>query len=339
MKIYSENSIQAALNSLGLPCTVKNHITSYTTTTYTVNLDGGALPTTIKKAVGGLEVATGQKIVYNAFSGVSNTLKLTIPNSERDYPLFLDTFSASSHIPGDMLIGVDSENNVIYENITDTLSVLVAGATGSGKSVSVNNLIMSLILSGTADEINLSMIDLKRSELSVYDGNIPHLCQPVAYTFADAIRLIRITADEIDNRYKVLQGKGKRKADLSDFPIYILIIDEYAQLKQGTKEARDMLDVLMNKVVNLGRACNVFAIIATQNPVNAVINSTIKYGCQTKICLSVNNIRHSINIIDCKDAVGLLGKGDALVSLPNSPELRRIQVCNLPTSDILNIIT
>ena len=99
-----------------------------------------------------------------------------------------------------------------------------------------------------------------------------------------------------------------------------------------------MLDTLMNKVVNLGRACNVFAIIATQNPVLQVINSTVKYGCQTKICLSVNNQRHSINIIDCAKAVDLLGKGDALVSLPNSPDLQRVQICDLPTADIQYIL-
>lgn len=99
-----------------------------------------------------------------------------------------------------------------------------------------------------------------------------------------------------------------------------------------------MLDALMNKVVNLGRACNVFAIIATQNPVLQVINSTIKYGCQTKICLSVNNQQHSINILDCAKAVDLLGKGDALVSFPNSPELQRVQVCDLSDKDIEYIL-
>lgn len=334
MEIYSKNAIQSALNICGLPCTVSDVITSYTTSTYICHLDGGSMPQTIKKAVGGLEIAVGQKIDYNANTGESNTLRVTIPNPTREFPQFVTYGSKCFDRGGEMLIGIDENCKPVTANICDTLSILVAGATGSGKSVAVNNLIMSLACSSKCDEVEMTMIDLKRTELSIYEGKLPHLISPVEYTFEGAIRLIRATADEIDRRYKILQEKGKRKADMSDFPIRVLIIDEYAQLKQGTKEARDMIDTFMNKVVNLGRACNVFSIIATQNPVLQVINSTIKYGCQTKICLAVNNIRHSINIVDCKKAIDLLGKGDALYQCPSSPELRRLQVCSLTEKEI-----
>lgn len=339
MKYYPETLIQTTLTAHGAPCTVAPAVLGYTCTTYTAHLDGGNTPQTVKKAVGALEIATGQKITYNANTGVGNTLKITIPNPERAFPSFF-AFGRNAYnkCAGEMLIGIDTDNKPITANIMDTLSVLVAGATGSGKSVAVNNLVLSLAIGAKPSEIVFLMVDLKRTEFSIYDGRLPQLIEPVAYTFDEALRLIRKTADEIDKRYKILQEKGKRKADLSDFPLFVLVIDEYAQLRQGTKEARDMLDTLMNKVVNLGRACNVFAIIATQNPVLQVINSTVKYGCQTKICLSVNNQRHSINIIDCAKAVDLLGKGDALVSLPNSPDLQRVQICDLPTSDIQYIL-
>lgn len=339
MKYYPENLIQSTLSAHGASCTVEPAVLGYTCTTYTAHLDGGITPQTLKNAVGALEIATGQKIIYNANTGVGNTLKITIPNPERAFPSFF-AFGRNAYgkQAGEMLIGVDTDNQPVTANLTDTLSILVAGATGSGKSVAVNNLVLSLAIGAKPTEIVFLMIDLKRTEFSLYDGRLPQLIEPVAYTFDEALRLIRKTADEIDKRYKILQEKGKRKADLSDFPFFVLVIDEYAQLQQGTKKARDMIDNLMNKVVNLGRACNVFAIIATQNPVLQVINSTIKYGCQTKICLSVNNQQHSINILDCAKAVDLLGKGDALVSSPNSPELQRVQVCDLSDKDIEYIL-
>ena len=167
MKYYPENLIQSTLSAHGASCTVEPAVLGYTCTTYTAHLDGGITPQTLKNAVGALEIATGQKIIYNANTGVGNTLKITIPNPERAFPSFF-AFGRNAYgkQAGEMLIGVDTDNQPVTANLTDTLSILVAGATGSGKSVAVNNLVLSLAIGAKPTEIVFLMIDLKRTEFS-----------------------------------------------------------------------------------------------------------------------------------------------------------------------------
>ena len=215
MKYYPENLIQSTLTAHGAPCTVAPAVLGYTCTTYTAHLDGGNTPTTVKKAIGALEIATGQKITYNANTGVGNTLKITIPNPERAFPnFFAFGRNAYNKCAGEMLIGIDTDNKPITANIMDTLSVLVAGATGSGKSVAVNNLVLSLAIGAKPSEIVFLMIDLKRTEFSIYDGRLPQLIEPVAYTFDEALRLIRVTQDSFFEGLKFAR-EGYRLSDIS----------------------------------------------------------------------------------------------------------------------------
>ena len=334
------NYIENELNSIGLLSNIEDINKGYTTTTLTLSLMQAYNPTFIKRAVKTLEIAVGEDITYNDKIGQGNTITITINNTEKSYPLFIDNaINVLKDKPiGEMLIGIADGNIPITMNIQDTLSILVAGATGSGKSVCLNNLIMSLGCYSPPTELGIMLIDLKRNEFSIYDNRLPQLICPVIYDFTTALKRLKQVNDIIDDRYIYLQHEHKRKADTKECPIIVVIIDEYAQLILTSGNSKTLIDKYINKIVNVGRACNVFAIISTQNPVSSVINSTIKYGCQSKIALAVNNIRHSINIIDNKKATELNGNGDCLFYNPTSNIGQRLQVCNITEEEIDEIL-
>lgn len=254
---------------------------------------------------------------------------LSIERAARTFPSFPELFGTLSGVcPGDVLFGVDENNAPIVRNIRAVKSLLCAGTSGAGKSFLLHNIIKSL-LSAPVDLVRLNLIDLKKCEFAKYESD-PHLDSPIATQLYDALFLLRGLKKIIDNRYIEMQKRRISKADISDFPVQVCIIDEYAELAYQTHDKTE-LDRLVARIASLGRACNVFLVIATQHAVNDVISNTIKSNLQSRVGLRTTNNVQSMCVLGVPDCKTLLGSGDALIAFDGEPQIIRAQICDVNT--------
>ncbi|MDE5562920.1 MAG: DUF87 domain-containing protein [Clostridiales bacterium] len=218
----------------------------------------------------------------------------------------------------------------IVRNMDEIVHMLIAGTTGSGKSVLLNCLIMELLCYSNAQ---LLLIDPKNgAEFGIYENDRHNRIEHIAKDTPDALKWLQIAVDTMERRYRDMGQSGIKKYDGKKF---IIVIDELADLMMTSKtKAEDLLVRLAQK----GRAAGVHLIVATQDPRAKVVTGLIKYNLPTKICLTTANVQHSINVLDSGIAAQLLGKGDAYIKLPDSVQLYRIQCPNVSDKEIIRII-
>lgn len=231
----------------------------------------------------------------------------------------------------------------IQIDLNESPHILIAGATGSGKSVALNTAICSLLLRNSNIDINWLMIDTKRVELSQYNG-LYGLLKPIAETYKDAEYLLKYAVAILEKRYIIMKRKGvKHIHELNDKIIFaknkyadiIIVIDELADLVYSDKK---VIDPLLIKIATLGRACGIHLLVATQRPTVDVVCGQLKANIDTRIALRVASIRDSINIIDRKGAEELMGAGDGLIKLPTKPNEIRFQVAYISDSNIKRVV-
>lgn len=252
---------------------------------------------------------------------------LVTPREPRYIPRLVDIKETIKGLaPGDVLFGVDNTTEPLIRNILDTRSILVAGTSGSGKSTLLHGIIKSLV-SAPADKVRLTLIDLKKCEFAEYSES-EHLDYPVAQTICEATTLLRGIKRVIDHRYIQMTDKGQKCADIDEFPLHVCIIDEYAELTLQSRNKAE-IDRLISSIASMGRACNVFLIIATQHAISTILNNTIKSNIQTRIGLRTTNTAQSMCILDVPDCKSLLGSGDCLISFDGESEVIRAQVCDI----------
>lgn len=227
--------------------------------------------------------------------------------------------------------------------------MLVAGATGSGKSVCLNTIIASLLFKATPDEVKLLMIDPKRVELSVYDG-IPHLLAPVVTDTKEAGGYLRWVAEEMDNRYKLLEETGVRHIDrynslcmsgklpdedATPLPYIVVIIDELGDLMLVAQ--KDVEDVV-SQLAFMARAAGIHLVVATQRPSTDVVTGIIKMNIPSRIAFAVPSQVDSRVILDMGGAERLLGRGDMLFYPVGAPKPVRVQGAFISDSEIESIV-
>ena len=210
---------------------------------------------------------------------------------------------------GDFLLGWTVDGKQIILNIFETRSILIAGSSGGGKSSLMNCIIDSLHRS--TSNLILDFIDLKQVEFSFYNY-FPETQYKVSTTKREAAALLEIVKEEIQKRYAEMKNKGLQKATAEDFPLHVIFIDEYATLDAA---AGTRINSLVSYITAVGRACNVFMVIATQHPKNNVIDNTIRANCLSKFVLACANVAQSNTICGQKIGVELLGKGDGYAIL------------------------
>ena len=248
-------------------------------------------------------------------------------------------------------LGKDIVGNPVVAELDKMPHLLIAGATGTGKSVALNSMICSLLYKSTPDEINLIMIDPKRIELSNYDG-IPHLITPVVTNVNKATNALFWTVREMERRYELLSEKKARhirqynqKIDKENnvkegrgsekLPYIVVVIDELADLMLVA--SRDV-EVALTRLAQMARAAGIHLILATQRPSVDVLTGIIKANFPTRLTFQVSSKTDSRTIIDTNGAENLLGNGDMLFLPPGTAKLQRIHGAFISEAELAKII-
>lgn len=236
-------------------------------------------------------------------------------------------------------LGRDVNGDPIFTNIAKMPHMLVAGATGSGKSIALHSILISLLYKNSPDMLKMIMIDPKRVELSVYN-DLPHLIAPVVTDNKKAIGALRWVIQEMDRRYQVLLEAGSRdiksynKSAEETLPYILVVIDELADLM--STYGREVEGSII-RLAQMARATGIHIIVSTQRPSVEVITGLIKANITTRIALQVASQIDSRTILDTAGAEKLLGHGDMLFVSSDFSKPRRIQGAFITEDEIKNV--
>ncbi len=276
------------------------------------------------KAAVGIEVPNNtRETVY--FRQILETPEYQANKSKLKVPMGKDIFGAS-----------------VIASIDKMPHLLVAGATGSGKSVAINSIILALLYNARPNEVKLAMVDPKMLELSVYEG-IPHLISPVVTQPKKAAETLRAIVAEMERRYRMLAEKGNKNIDSYNkavpeaerLPYIVVIIDELADLMMTVQ--REVEDSIM-RLAQMARASGIHLIVATQRPSVDVITGLIKANLPSRISFQVSSKTDSRTILDANGAENLLGMGDMLFLPPASSHLVRVHGCFVSEAEIKRVV-
>lgn len=238
-------------------------------------------------------------------------------------------------------LGKDIAGKPVITDLAKMPHLLVAGTTGSGKSVCVNTLISSILFSRKPEEVKLLLIDPKMVELSIYNG-IPHLMAPVVTDMKKAAAVLRWAVREMEARYKAFAASGKR--DIKSYneahpkaamPLIVLIIDELADLMMT---APDDIEESISRLAQMARAAGIHMVLATQRPSVNVITGSIKANVPSRISFAVGSQIDSRTILDMAGAEKLLGKGDMLFAPIGANKLIRVQGAFISDDEVEKLV-
>ncbi len=243
-----------------------------------------------------------------------------------------------------LVLGIGIDGKPVWKPLEDMPHLLVAGATGSGKSIAVNTFILSLIYQNSPSELKFLMIDPKQVELWMYDG-IPYLLAPVETVPDKALKILKWAVAEMERRYGLLKDmKVKKldeynnKVDIKDsLPRIVVIIDELADLMMNRNTKKDT-EMCITRIAQKARAIGIHLIVATQRPSVDVVTGLIKANIPTRLALSVVSQIDSRTILDTKGAEELLGRWDMLYMDPSNNVPLRMQGPLVTTEEIDGIV-
>ena len=278
----------------------------------------------------------------------SSVVGIEIPNKERISVSFKETMLGLPYDKKDkkllVAMGKDVEGKVVSVQIDKTPHLLVAGTTGSGKSVCINTIIMSILMRTNPDEVKLILVDPKRVELSIY-ANMPHLLCPVITDAKKASVALKKVCEEMDLRYGILEKTGKKNIEVYNawqtsrggkpLPYIVVVVDELADLMQV---AMNDVEDSIRRITQLARAAGIHLIVATQRPSVDVITGVIKANIPSRCAFTVSSNADSRTILDEIGAENLLGMGDMLLKLTGSTNCQRVQGCFVTDEEIEKVV-
>ncbi len=250
-----------------------------------------------------------------------------------------ETFQKST-APLTIGLGKDVVGQPICANLADMPHLLIAGATGAGKSVGINTIICSILLNASPDEVRLLMVDPKRIELSAYE-DIPHLLHPVVVDPKMASRALQWAVLEMERRYALMEEKRVKNIDSYNLlaeekiPLIVIIIDELADLMMVASKD---VEGSVARLAQMARAAGMHLILATQRPSVDVLTGLIKANFPTRMSFKVSSKIDSRTILDSSGAEHLLGKGDMLFVPPGTSSMQRIHAAYITEQEIDNIV-
>lgn len=243
-----------------------------------------------------------------------------------------------------LVLGIGIDGKPIWKPLETMPHLLIAGATGSGKSIGVNTFIMSLIYQNSPSELKFLMIDPKQVELGMYDG-IPYLLAPVETVPDKALKILKRWVNEMERRYGLLKTARVKKLDeynakvssAEALPRIVVIIDELADLMMNRNTKKDT-ELCITRIAQKARAVGIHLIVATQRPSVDVVTGLIKANIPTRIAFSVVSQIDSRTILDVKGAEELLGKWDLLYMDPSNNVPIRMQGPLITTEEIDEVV-
>ena len=346
------------LKQFGVNATIENAFIGPTITKYELKLEIGTrvnkilqLQDDIKLALATADIRIEAPIPGKPYVGIE------VPNQSAAMVGFKDVLksllsnSKYQHNPLVVALGKDVSGKPVFAQLDKMPHLLIAGATGSGKSVCVNTIISSILMRAKPDEVKLILVDPKKVELSIYNG-IPHLLTTVVTDPKKAAAVLREVVAEMERRYDLFASVNARNIqgynefaktyneDHTDepkeiLPYHVIILDEVADLMMVA--SKDVEDCIM-RISQMARAAGIHLIVATQRPSTDIITGVIKANIPSRIAFAVSSSIDSRTILDTSGAEKLLGKGDMLFSPMGSSSPMRVQGCFVSDEEVSAIV-
>ena len=343
--------LQETLSDFGVGADVVGWVHGPTVTLFKVDLPSGVRVNRVSNLTDDIALALAAPGV-RIFAPIpgTNYVGIEVPNKKRETVFLGDVLKDAPAGPLQIAIGKDVEGESIVSNLATMPHLLIGGTTGSGKSVAINGMIMSILMRATPSEVRMIMIDPKRVEFTPYNG-IPHLYVPVVTEASEAASALSWAVAEMERRLKVFSGIGARNigqynakvqkgleindAPAAEMPYIVIIIDELADLMMNVGKE---VEFSISRLAQLARAAGIHLIVATQRPSTNVVTGLIKANITNRIAFNVASGIDSRVILDTPGAENLIGLGDLLLSKPELAKPQRIQGCFVSEDEISVVV-
>lgn len=332
--IIDPDYIAQLLAQIGLPCTPAGHTSGAQVATYHFCLSAPGDYVKAARAVRCLSAALRVPCALLPSSCASFAVQAA--RTDRITVFLRQAVSAlpTDRTPTTAALGLDDAGRSVVIDLATMPHMLIAGATGSGKSVALNTILCSMLFCAAPTMTQFVMIDPKQVELSAYAG-LPHLAAPIITSAGEAVNTLQSINAAMNKRYKVMARKRTKSSDEAGFPRMVIVIDELADLMLTSKKA---VEESIIRIAQLGRAAGIHLLIATQKPVVSVVTGLIQGNIPCKLALQTASTGDSVRILGHKGAETLLGRGDAWLKLPDRVQELRLQCAYTSDQDIAAIV-